>query len=131
MIDTSYLIALETADDQYHTQARDHWQTLITALPPLVVTSYVMDEVVTFFNSRDRHAKAVEVGNRLLQSSLIQFIHVEPSLFYQSWNYFVQRSDKSYSLTDCISFLVMQQLGIQTALTFDQHFTQAGFLKLP
>lgn len=90
-----------------------------------------MDEVVTFFNSRDRHAKAVEVGNRLLQSSLIQFIHVDSNLFYQSWNYFVQRPDKSYSLTDCISFLVMQQLGIQAALTFDQHFIQAGFLKLP
>jgi len=90
-----------------------------------------MDEVVTFFNNRDRHAKAVEVGNRLLQSSLIQFIHVDPNLFYQSWNYFIQRSDKSYSLTDCISFLVMEQLGIQTALTFDQHFTQVGFLKLP
>lgn len=90
-----------------------------------------MDEVVTFFNSRDRHANAVEVGNRLFQSRLIQFIHVDSNLFYQRWNYFIQRSDKSYSLTDCTSFLVMQQLEIQTALTFDHHFNQAGFLKLP
>jgi len=45
LIDTSYLIALETIDDQYHRQARDHWQTLVSALPPLVVTSYVMDEL--------------------------------------------------------------------------------------
>jgi predicted nucleic acid-binding protein len=39
--------------------------------------------------------------------------------------------DKRYSLTDCISFVVMQQRGIQTALAFDQHFTQAGFQREP
>jgi len=97
----------------------------------LVTTSYVFDEVVTFFNSREQHVKAVEVGNRLLKSPIILFVHVDETLFFEAWNLLVQRDDKTYSLTDCISFLVMKKHGNQTVLTFDRHFVQEGFSKLP
>ena len=130
-LDTGYVIALEAADDQYHDAAVQHWRDLTTQLPPLVTTSYVFDEVVTFFNSRNQHAKASEIGNRLLHSPTVQLVHVDEALFYDAWRYFTQHSDKSYSLTDCVSFMVMERLGIRTALAFDQHFVQAGFEKLP
>jgi predicted nucleic acid-binding protein len=68
-IDAGYLIALEASDDQHHDGAVRHWRGLLQSPPPLVTTSYVFDEVVTFFNSRNRHAKAVEVGESLLQES--------------------------------------------------------------
>jgi predicted nucleic acid-binding protein len=38
-----------------------------------------------------------------------------------------QAGDKSWSLTDCASFQVMEAEQIQAALTHDQHFAQAGF----
>jgi predicted nucleic acid-binding protein len=38
-----------------------------------------------------------------------------------------RRPDKWWSLTDCISFIVMQQEGLTEALTTDHHFEQAGF----
>jgi predicted nucleic acid-binding protein len=42
------------------------------------------------------------------------------------------RPDKYWSLTDCISFVVMTELGVTDALTGDRHFKQAGFsLLLP
>ncbi len=131
LLDTSYLIALEAADDQNHKVALSHWQKLLKTLPPLVTTSYIFDEVVTFFNSRGHHTKAVELGNNLKQSASIEFIHVDEVLFYEGWQYFQTHSDKAYSLTDCISFVVMKQRRIKTALTFDRHFVQAGFEKLP
>lgn len=104
-VNTSFGIALELADDQHHDLAGQYWQSLVTSKPNLVTTSYIFDEIVTFFNSRNRHDKAVEVGNRFLTSTAIQLIQVDEDLFLEGWNYFQKHGDKSYSLTDCISFL--------------------------
>ena len=130
-LDTGYVIALEAVDDQHHLDADKHWSNLLKALPPLVTTTYVINEVATFFNRRNRHAKAVEIVNRLISSSSVQLIHVGEKLFDQSWEYFKKHPDKMYSLTDCISFVTMEEMGIEAALTFDRHFIQAGFKKLP
>ena len=35
------------------------------------------------------------------------------------------------SLTDCISFIVMRERGLTTALAFDNDFRQAGFISEP
>ncbi len=87
--------------------------------------------MATFFNSRGLHDKAVEVGNRLLESPSVELIQVDQKLFLQGWQYFKDHQDKSDSLTDCISFVVIEQQQIPEALTFDKHFIQAGFKKLP
>lgn len=130
-LDTGYIIALEASDDQYHDAAFRHWIVLTNNLPSLVTTSYILNEVVTFFNSRGYHAKAVDIGGNILNSPSIRLIQVDESLFHDGWDYFKGHEDKSYSLTDCISFVVMEQLKISTALTFDKHYTQAGFSTLP
>lgn len=130
-LDTGYLLALELKHDQHHGAALQHWRQVQSDLPPLVTTTYVFDEVVTFFNSRGYHSKAVEVGTRLLRSPSVQLVHVDSTLFQSGWAYFRQYHDKQFSLTDCISFAVMHQFGITTAFTFDQHFIQAGFQRQP
>lgn len=81
-IDTGFVIALEAVDDQNHKTASSYWKSLLKQLPPLITTSYVFDEIVTFFNSRNHHAKAVEIGERLLSSPTIQFVHVDENLFF-------------------------------------------------
>ena len=43
---------------------------------------------------------------------------------------FLDRPDKNWSLTDCISFLVMEDRKVRRAFTSDHHFIQAGFDKL-
>ncbi|MFM6058496.1 MAG: hypothetical protein ACKO1I_17670 [Microcystis aeruginosa] len=47
-----------------------------------------------------------------------------------AWTLCKSRIDKAWSLVDCTSFIVMQQMEIQEALTTDQHFEQAGFIRL-
>ncbi len=88
-------------------------------------------EVVTLLNNRRLHSKAVELGNNLLRSRSFNVVHVDEELFYEAWNYFQKYKDKTYSLTDCVSFVLMKKLGIFEALTFDKHLVQAGFGKLP
>lgn len=46
------------------------------------------------------------------------------------WDLFQRRSDKTWSLVDCASFVVMQERGTMEALTTDIHFEQAGFVRL-
>jgi uncharacterized protein len=130
-VDTSYWLALEIDSEQHHVAALAYWKRMASGRPTLVTTSYVLDEVVTFINSRGFHASAVRVGNILLNSPTVQFVHVDEALLQQGWAYFQRHHDKRYSLTDCISFVVMQQLGIGTALSFDRHFVQAGFQTAP
>lgn len=124
-------MALELANDQNHLKTKKHWQQIGKALPRIITTSYIFDEIVTYFNSRNYHAKAVQVGNSLLQSTYVSTIDVDRQLFLQGWQYFQQHDDKQYSLTDCISFIVMQQNNISIAFSLDKHFSQAGFIKQP
>jgi predicted nucleic acid-binding protein len=130
-LDTGYLIALELVNDQNHKAALRHWQDLVASGPRLVTTAHVLAETVTFFNHRGHHAKAVAVGNMLLRSPSVDLIHPDQVLFSRAWAYFQRRSDKDCSFTDCLSFVVMQELGTRTALTFDSHFLQAGFVIEP
>ena len=49
-LDTSYILALELTSDQYHRPAQQHWQQLRANLPPMLTSTYVFDEIVTFFS---------------------------------------------------------------------------------
>lgn len=52
------------------------------------------------------------------------------ALFQRGLAFYEERPDKAWSLTDCISFLVMSDEGMSEALTGDHHFEQAGFTRL-
>ena len=129
-LDSGYLIALADASDQHHEAAQEHWAAL-RPRPPLLTSSLVLVEVATFFNGRGFHAKAVEVVERLTASPRVTVVHLDRVLFEQAWGYFRSRPDKRYSLTDCLSFVLMAREGIREALAFDAHFGQAGFIRLP
>ena len=131
LIDTGYWLALELERDQNHDRALRHWREALFGFPRVVITSYIFDEVVTFLNSRGHHAKAVQVGNRWLQSPSVQMIQIDEALFSKGWAYFQRHADKNYSLTDCLSFVVMREFDIPFAFTFDHHFRQAGFVTEP
>ena len=114
-------------DDQHYEAAIEHWQSVPKDGLDLVTTSLVLIETVTFINARGAHSKAVEVGDMLLSSHSINLIHVDDALLTEGWDYFKRHDDKRYSLTDCVSFVVMEKYDIYTAYAFDRNFTQAGF----
>lgn len=97
----------------------------------MITTTYVFDEVVTFFNSRGLHQKAVEIGNRLRRSPRLELVPVTEELFNAGWERFQERSDKRYSLTDCISFVAVERRDLSATLAFDPHFEQGRFTTFP
>ena len=130
-LDTSYIIALELKNEQFHQNVLENWLLLAQSRPQLTTTTYIFDEVVTFLNSRKLHSKAIDIGDRLLTSPDIELVEIDSRLFKQAWQYFQKHTDKAYSFTDCLSFVVMKNNYITIALTLDNHFLQAGFQVLP
>ena len=127
-LDTNFLVALELVSDQHHRRAVEIWNEVTNAPFHFVTTSYVFDEMITFLNSRNHHAKAVEAGENLLLSPHVTFVHVDADLFFDGWKMFQTYDDKRFSLTDCISFITMKSHDLSIALSFDNDFEKAGFV---
>jgi len=126
-LDSAFIIALVFRADQNHVASQAIWSRVIRERRSLLTTSFVLDEAVTYLNRRGEHELAVEVGEQLLRSPSTDTIDVTRALVEEGWRFFVKHDDKRFSLTDRISFVVMTSQGVSQALTFDNHFTQAGF----
>jgi predicted nucleic acid-binding protein len=95
-----------------------------------VTTAWVLTELANSLRkppARDGFLRALE-ALRTNPTSL--FVGPDQLLFNAGVELFAERPDKEWSLTDCISFIVMQERGITDALTGDHHFEQAGFRAL-
>lgn len=126
-IDTVFVIALISHRDQYHNQAAVLAKQFENQ--PLLVTDAVLFEIG---NALARHYKqeAVAIIEEFVAAAEVDIVHLTPALFEQAFDLYKTHQDKQWGLVDCLSFVVMQEQGIHQALTFDQHFTQAGFVAL-
>jgi hypothetical protein len=96
----------------------------------MVTTEWVLTEVADAL-SHPRHRDAVSDFFRLLRDDpAVAIVPASADLFAQGMHLFERRRDKHWPLTDCISFVVMEDEGIGEALTGDRHFEQAGFKAL-
>ena len=76
-----------------------------------------------------RHA-AIQLLSSLQSDPSVQIIPLSDQLLEQALQFYSERPDKEWGLTDCVSFMVMQTRSITDALTTDEHFQQAGFRAL-
>jgi uncharacterized protein len=122
--DTVYWVALVVKQDQYHQRARA-WTTRITGR--ITTTASVLLETANALARPAWRASAVALIEHLRQRADVQIVPLEPALWERGWDLYRNRPDKAWSLTDCVSFQVMQEAGLTDALTADEHFRQAGF----
>jgi predicted nucleic acid-binding protein len=125
--DTHYFIALLSQSDEDHTRAVS-WTRNPTGF--LVTTEWIMTELADGLSRSKRRGMFAQLRQRLLANPDYQVIPFDMSLCGEGVALYDSRSDKSWSLTDCVSFVVMQREGITEALTGDHHFEQAGFVAL-
>ena len=128
--DTFYWIALADFSDNSHQRALD--LTAAHASDALVTTDEVLTEYLTFFAAAPeamRREAAVSVRN-ILASPAIRVIPQSRASFLAGLDLYIQRPDKGYSLTDCISMQTMRREGLTDVLTNDRHFEQEGFRAL-
>lgn len=122
--DTAYFIALLNPVDQYHSRAVD-----LTRQPwgAMVTTTWVLVEVGDAFSQPSNRMKYARLVALLQSTPGIEVLPPSAEQFESGTGFYAARPDKSWSLTDCISFVIMRDRALSDALTTDHHFAQAGF----
>ena len=128
-VDTGAWISLLWKQDTLYQHTRDHLQKLRKENRSLVTTSAVLLEVLDGLASHKLRYLSPIFRHQLMAFPL-SIVYVNEELFQRGWDFYEARSDKDWSLTDCLSFVVMQERGITEALAHDHHFEQAGFRAL-
>ncbi|PIG95464.1 PIN domain-containing protein [Gloeocapsopsis sp. IPPAS B-1203] len=129
-VDTAAWIALLNTSDTLHQSAFQVMNQLKQQKVFLLTTEFVLLEVADALCAPNVRAKTITFVNGLRQLNILEIIPISQTLLNNGWQLYSQRLDKEWSLTDCISFVVMMQEQISTAFTSDHHFQQAGFIKL-
>lgn len=129
-LDTSYPIALLIVRDEFHAAALEIRELLIADASQIITSQAIVLEIGNgLARKRYRHF-GVQALELLERSPNIEVVSLTDELIGQATQLFRSRIDKEWSLVDCCSFLIMQNLGLELALTTDQHFLQAGFRAL-
>ena len=126
-IDTSGFYALLVQRDSMHQRASTIMAQAARARTRFVTTDYVLDESVTLLKARGHRQLIALLFETLGASSVIRVEWTTAERFHETRAFCLHHSDKDWSFTDCLSFLVMRNLGLHQALTSDGHFRQAGF----
>lgn len=129
-LDTSYAIALASPKDAYHARAEALADQLEQNRTRLVTTRAVLLEIGGALARQRYRSASVTLLDSMERDSSIEIIPLSESLYARALQLYRDRLDKEWGLTDCISFLVMQDRGLTEALTTDDHFRQAGFRAL-
>jgi predicted nucleic acid-binding protein len=124
-VDTSAFFAVLDRDDACHSGAETVWIRLIQGNMPLVCSNYVLVEASALIQRR-LGSKAF----RVFQEDIVPILRVqwvdEPT-HQAAVQMLLDSRSRSLSLVDCVSFVVMRQMGLDTAFAFDRHFRSQGF----
>jgi uncharacterized protein len=123
--DASYWMALVNPRDQLHQKAVSVSRQLSSG--SLLTTEMVFVEVLNSFSDSLYREAVGRMVTRLRQDQNLTIVRQTPAQFENALQRYQQSADKSWSLTDCASFEVMEAENIEAALTHDRHFAQAGF----
>ena len=125
--DSWYYLALLIEDDAGHEKA-SKWSDGSTR--HILLTDFILVEVGNVLTRGGGRRRFMDLVRSVKSDASTVMIPADKGLVEQGLRLFAEREDKEWSLTDCISFVVMRQHGITEALTGDHHFEQAGFTVL-
>lgn len=125
--DSFYLLALFNGRDAAHERAVAASKGLQGVL---VTTDWVLVETADALSDPVNRSRCAQFIDDLRRSPRVEIEPASRALLDAGWDLYRGRPDKEWSLTDCISFVVMHDRQITEALTGDHHFVQAGFQAL-
>lgn len=122
--DAFYFFAILNPNDLAHAKAAAF---TFQHRGPIVTTAWVLTAIADGLAATRRRSAFSQLVARLHAEAANEIVPPTEKLMARGVQLYDERPDKMWSLTDCISFVVMQDRGITLALTGDRHFEQAGF----
>lgn len=128
--DTGYWVALLNPKDELHQKARDISKQMDSLY--ILTSEMVLAEVLNDFSKRGAFFRqaAIELIESLYNHPNVTVIQQSSSQFQEGLLLYKKRLDKEWSITDCVSFKIMEEYGITEALAYDKHFEPVGFIAL-
>jgi uncharacterized protein len=128
-IDTGGFVALLVAEDRMHVRAEELFTAASRERWKLLTTNAVVIETYSVLLARARDGRRAAIGfldaiEAAGDALIVESIRADDEDGARA----VVRAhtDKSYSLCDALSFVVMERLGIVDAIAFDRHFREYG-----
>ena len=124
-VDTSFFFALASEEDPDHERVREVFESLRGQNLPrlLLTTNHVVFETIRLTLRNSGRDLAAEVGAHLYSEKMARIHLATFDEEKEAFAYLVKYRDQHYSPVDCLSFVVMEKLGIREALTIDRDFT--------
>lgn len=126
-VDTSLWYAAHVAEEPKHQESR---QLLLANASGLLTSDYVVDELLTLLSVRGHRNIAERIGDDFWSEKVSRLHWSTRDDVAAAWRVFTTFNDKTWSFTDCVSYAVMKQLGIDEAFALDDHFRQFGFVRV-
>jgi len=100
---------------------------------PIITTNYIINELVALLQTRSRISRndLLAFVDAIQAIPHLEIVHIDLATHREAWQLLKARPDKSWSLVDASSFVIMTRRKIHAALTTDHHFAQAGFICVP
>lgn len=125
--DAFYFVARLNRRDQHHQRAlqfsRDFRARLLTS-------DWVLMEVADALAESECRGRVRDFILHLRGSTACEIVCASRELLDRALDLYHQHADKKWTLTDCVSFVIMRERDVTDALTGDKHFEQAGFVAL-
>ena len=125
--DTSFYIALANPRDEHHHRA---CQFAAEYQGDFVTSAWIVEELANYLCDAPNRPLFVSMYQELRADSRVTIVPLSTELFERGIELYATRLDKNWSLTDCVSFLIMERLQLREAAAADRHFIQAGFASL-
>jgi predicted nucleic acid-binding protein len=116
-LDTGFLFALVSRRDAHHPRVVEVFRTFkdLRRVDHLLTTNHVIAETITL-TRKIGHEDAARLGDQLYGERLARIHWASPDEERAAFDYFKRHQDQTYSAVDCLSFVVMEKLGIHEAL---------------
>jgi uncharacterized protein len=125
--DAFYFVARLNRHDQHHERvlkfSRDFRAHLLTS-------DWVLMEVADALAESECRGRVRDFILHLRGTAACEIVPASRELLDRALDLYHQHADKRWTLTDCVSFVIMRERKVTGALTGDRHFEQAGFAAL-